>query len=227
MGLLLVMTALPATGCALMKNRRLRNHGVSAPAVILSVDGTNTRVNEEPVLQFELEVEGEDGAPFYAIARQVVPVHQIPDLRPGDSVTVHYDPANPSRAVIVALGHAPDESAAHRLVAESEAIRAHLEQPGVGVRAMGIVISYEDLQVTVNEVGNLIELGVKVLPEGQPPFDAIVVAGILHGREHKYAPGSELQLLYDPTDRTKVHFDPNHGPDCVSHGPGHVHCAEE
>jgi hypothetical protein len=220
----LILTIL--SGCALMKNRKMRSSGIEARAIITSVADTRTRVNDTPVFAFELRVQGEDGHWFEASARQVVALHEIPQVQPGQAVTVRYDPDAPQRAVIVAIGHALGEETARRLLEDAEAIRAHVNQPGVGAPAMGIVISFEDLGVTVNEVGTLVELAIKVVPEGGAAYDARIVLAVLVGREENYAPGRELDVLYDPDEPAMVHLDESRATSCVSRGPSHVQCRD-
>ena len=83
----------------------------------------------------------------------------------------------------------------------------------VGVRAHAEILSAEQTPVSVS-IGNpnLLNntqirwhLQLRVLPEGEPPFDASVHA-LLPQLNHP-RPGTRVTVLYDPTDRRRVELD--------------------
>ncbi len=74
--------------------------GVPAPARIVRLIDTGTSINDDPVVDFVLEI-APDGAPVYqATARALVSRLDVPAVQPGTIVKVKYDPAVPSRVAI-------------------------------------------------------------------------------------------------------------------------------
>ena len=164
LGSLLLASLLMGTSCALATNNRLRRSGVEAPASVTSVESTIVSVDDDPVLMISLMLEDEAGG-SNAVARQVIPAAQVGELRPGRVVTVRHNPARPGKAVIVAFGHAHDEAEAHRILTDIQATQERLNTPGVGRPAEGVVMSIEELGITVNRIAKVFELRVLVVPE--------------------------------------------------------------
>jgi hypothetical protein len=165
LGSLLLLSLLVSTSCALATNNRLRSRGVEARATVTTVETTSIAVDDDPVLMIGLRIEDETGHSSNAVARQVIPTAQIGGILPGRVVTVRHDPAKPGRAVVVGLGHAPNEGEAHRILEEAQAVRERLNGPGMGRPAEGVVMSVEELGITVNQVANVLELRVMVIPQ--------------------------------------------------------------
>jgi len=86
------------TGAA--KRKRLKEQGVAARATITSLQQTGKSINDQPQCRIGVRVEPEGGAPFDAVATQVVLLTQIPQFQPGQAVNVWYDPAQPSEVAI-------------------------------------------------------------------------------------------------------------------------------
>lgn len=188
------------------KRQQLVAKGKQARAVITSLDQTGTYINEQPKCRIGLRVEPKDGAPFDAVATQVVLLTQIPQFQPGGVVTVRYDPANPSDIAIESLGHVGiTQDEAQALIAQSEAVRQRLVS--AGTPASAIVTSFEPTGVNVNGDNPLARVGVKVMPTGGAPFDGTIVGVFAKQGLHKYQPGKTVHVRYDPTDTTQLSFD--------------------
>lgn len=63
---------------------RLRVRGRKARARVLSFEQTNVRINDQPLVQLSLRIEGADLAPFEVQTRTVVPEVHIPLLHAGE-----------------------------------------------------------------------------------------------------------------------------------------------
>jgi hypothetical protein len=74
--------------------------GHSAKAKILDANQTGTYINEQPQVRFVLEVTPASGAPFQSQAIMTVPQIKVPQVQPGNTVDVRYDPEDPSRVAI-------------------------------------------------------------------------------------------------------------------------------
>jgi hypothetical protein len=81
-------------------NRRLLSTGQVAKAKILQANQTGTYINEQPQVRFLLEVTPTGGVPFQSQATMTIPQIKIPQVQPGSTVDVRYDPADPSRVAL-------------------------------------------------------------------------------------------------------------------------------
>jgi hypothetical protein len=61
---------------------------------------TGTTINNDPVVEFVLEVTPLDGAPYEAHAKGLVSHLDIPAVQPGRVFPVKYDPQNPTRVAL-------------------------------------------------------------------------------------------------------------------------------
>lgn len=90
---------------ARFRTEHITEHGQLATARVISLRDTGNRVNGQPVAVIQLEVQPPGGAPFTATAQTVVTAINAMQVQPGKQVSVRFDPANHSQAVIV--GAAP------------------------------------------------------------------------------------------------------------------------
>lgn len=81
-------------------NKRLRTHGVEAPATLLTCSDTGERINESPMVAFSLRVHPPGDAPFEAYAEQVVSPLHLHRLDPGQTLRVKYDPGTREVAIL-------------------------------------------------------------------------------------------------------------------------------
>ena len=83
-----------------MKNRAVLANGQPAEARILEIRDTGTTINNDPVVRFLLEVHPPDGSPFQAETERLISRLEIPQIQPGTTLRVKYDPESHA----VALG---------------------------------------------------------------------------------------------------------------------------
>ncbi len=77
-----------------LTNRAIRAKGLPAGAVILETRDTGTRINDSPIVRFTLEVHTPDGQVFQAETERLIPLLSLPQIQPGTTVPVKYNPAN-------------------------------------------------------------------------------------------------------------------------------------
>ena len=81
------------------QDRKIVENGIPARAKILSVRQTGVMINNQPQVEFQLEVHPPSGMPYQAQAKAVVSLVQIPQVQPGAEVAVKIDPTDPSKVV--------------------------------------------------------------------------------------------------------------------------------
>ena len=74
--------------------------GVPASARIVRLVDTGITINDDPVVEFILEVTPESGEPYTASTRALVSRLDVPAVQPGRVVPVKVDPADPSRVAL-------------------------------------------------------------------------------------------------------------------------------
>ncbi len=103
----LMYKAFGSTFKGMASNRNVMQTGVSAPAVILSVQDTGVTMNENPQARIRLRVMPMGGDAFEAEVTQIVGRFQVAMLVPNASVTVKYDPNDKTKVVIESFGAPP------------------------------------------------------------------------------------------------------------------------
>ena len=83
-----------------LKNKSLIQNGQPAEARILKVMDTGTTINNNPVVRLQLEVHTPGGEVFQAEAERLIPRLQVPQIQPGVTVQVKYDPASHAVALV-------------------------------------------------------------------------------------------------------------------------------
>ncbi len=94
-GLLLVAVMVSAIGFFAardLENALLRRWGQSATATVLAVRDTHERDNGRRVKRIKLAVQPPHGAPFEAVAEDILSSLEIGPVSPGTAVAVKYDP---------------------------------------------------------------------------------------------------------------------------------------
>jgi len=74
--------------------------GAPASARIVRLIDTGTRINDDPVVEFILEISPQDAAPYQASTRGLVSRLDIPAIQPGTVLPVKYDRNDPSRVAL-------------------------------------------------------------------------------------------------------------------------------
>lgn len=190
------------------RNKQLKTHGTAASAIIVGISQTGMRVNDQPQCRMQLQIKQPDGGSFMSSATQIVSIVEIPRFQPGAAVSVRYDPADPSHAVIVGFGsHASvSEQDAQGLIATSQALLVDLNRPGVGTPATAIVTEFDRTNVVVNNQSVLATVSLKVLCEQAPPFDAKITGAFSLAGLDKYQPGKTVHVLFDAQNPSRTTF---------------------
>jgi hypothetical protein len=100
----MVYKAFGSTFKSMASNRNLMQTGVSAPAVILSVQDTGVTMNDNPQARIRLRVMPLSGNAFEAEVTQIVGRFQVAMLVPNASVMVRYDPNDTTKVAIESFG---------------------------------------------------------------------------------------------------------------------------
>ena len=103
----LMYKAFGSTFKGMASNRNVMQTGVSAPAVILSVQDTGVTMNENPQARIRLRVMPMGGDAFEAEVTQIIGRFQVAMLVPNASVMVKFDPNDKTKVAIVSFGAPP------------------------------------------------------------------------------------------------------------------------
>lgn len=83
-----------------ISNQRVIATGQNAQAKILAIADTGTRINDNPVIDFSLQVQPASYPAFLAQARLTVSVIHLPSYQPGKTVNVKYVPGTDRVAIV-------------------------------------------------------------------------------------------------------------------------------
>jgi hypothetical protein len=83
-----------------LSNRRILASGQDAEAKILSIADTGTRINDNPVIDFSLQIQPAGYPAFVAQARQTVSVIYLPSYQPGKILNVKFIPGTDQVAIV-------------------------------------------------------------------------------------------------------------------------------
>lgn len=117
-GCLITIVTLAGTGFLIYKvfgstfksmstNRNVLQTGVSAPAVILSVQDTGVTMNDNPQARIRLRVMPMGGEAFEAEVTQIIGRFQVAMVVPNGSAMVKYDPSDKTKVAIESFGMPP------------------------------------------------------------------------------------------------------------------------
>jgi len=86
------------------QDRSVVQNGIPATAKILSVRQTGVMLNNQPQVEFQLEVHPPSGLPYQAQAKAIVALVSIPQYQPGAEVPVKIHPTDQTKVVLVPRG---------------------------------------------------------------------------------------------------------------------------
>ena len=86
-----------------VNNQQLLQNKLEVEAIVIDVNQLKLSANDEPELQFLLEVYPTDEMPFRAEAKMIVPTGQLDLTQNGDRVLVKYDPADKTQVTVESL----------------------------------------------------------------------------------------------------------------------------
>jgi hypothetical protein len=83
-----------------LRTQQLMSSGRVGRAEITAIRDTGTTVNENPQVEFDLQVSVDGGIPYPAQHRQIVSRFVVGTFQPGATVPVRVDPADPQSLLI-------------------------------------------------------------------------------------------------------------------------------
>ena len=81
-------------------SREIRVNGLPASGTVLKIWETGTRVNDNPVVGFLLEIDAEGMEPYRAETKALISILSIPQIQPGAVLPIRYDPEDPSKIAL-------------------------------------------------------------------------------------------------------------------------------
>ncbi len=193
------------------QTRNLLQTGVAAPAVILSIEDTGWRINDQPQAKVTLQVNPTDRPPFQAVLKQVFSPFDLGSLTPGAPAQVRFDPSDPSKITIESLGGgnmgamAPSAPANQALQSAMLAQDQYYEQlRKTGVEATATILSSTNLNIRNDDVAWVFKLTFDVTMATGEHFQSETQAAIVDASQYKYQPGKRVIIRYDPNNKAQV-----------------------
>lgn len=196
-----------------LEYNRIIKTGKMAQATIISVNETGTRINNQPLVKFEVSVSMEGALPYAATIKSVVSYLNVSQFQPGAIFPVMVDSVNPQKVVFIKSGDIPANqvlaNASPEKLKELEIKLLEMDSLNQSIRSTGvyakaIVTKYTFMGVNVNGNNPLVTMEIQVLPHNEPAFPATVKAVIKQENISKYQPGEDIGVKYDVSDRSKV-----------------------
>jgi hypothetical protein len=192
--------------------------GLDATAVIVNTWDTGMRINDNPRIGMELQVQPPNGAPFQVRIEQTVSIVHMPMYQPGVNLQVKYDPADPRNLAIVGVlgsaqpGGMPGYPGAAPAVTQAQAdqwavqTKALQDSLSNGPTAPARVVQYQPAGFFVNGNNPAVNLQLEVQPPTGPKFVALTQCVVNASAVAKYQPGQMVTVHYNPNDFTKVYM---------------------
>jgi len=204
------------------QRRRLLQEGESAPATILQVWETGTRINEQPQIGLLLDVRPSTRPAFQVKTTMLISFLQASMFQPGMQVEVRFDPNDLSQVTISGVTGAPamgmgggmmmGAGQAGMMGGNAQQLQAMMVQIDAenkallarGESAQASVLRIDPMGFTVNGENPAVSVTVEVRPANRAPFQAVTRGVIASTSMHKYQPGSTIWVKFDPNDTSKV-----------------------
>ena len=106
-----VLAAVLLVGAVLVSSREassIRATGITAQAKILELHDTGTTINENPVVRLVLEVQPKNAPAFRSESEQLISRLLVPQIQPGTTIVVKYDPEDHDVALLFEPSATPD-----------------------------------------------------------------------------------------------------------------------
>ena len=205
-------------------NSKLQKIGLDGKALIKEVRDTGVTINNSPQVKLILEIKNYLGQTYTTTIRTLVSRINPFVYQPGMIIPVKIDPNNEKNVAIDVsggesqsgkTGNRPIPVATTYDIAAVTALQKELEATQrsndaimlTGISARAIIKKYTWLGVNVNGNNPYAELVMEVLPTTIPSFEATIKGVIGEQAVHKYQPGQEVFVKYDPLDLTRVTVD--------------------
>jgi hypothetical protein len=199
----------------LMKNERLIETGVPARARVVTARYTGTVVNDVyKQYDFTLEVFPEEGEPYEAKTRGLVPIEDVHSFDPGRMIPVMVNPADPTDVAIGGnedgeLGNLASTTSKEEQRRQIEEMLERNEKQkeeilGKGTEAQAVILKAFELGINVNGPNPAMQFLLEVKPEGKDAFQAQTMGVIAEASVPKYQTGKTVTVKYDPDDLSRV-----------------------
>jgi hypothetical protein len=190
------------------QTRNLLQTGVSAPAVIVSIQDTGVRINDYPQARVTFQVTPADRPAFQAVVTRTFSPFDLGSLVPGAAAQVRFDPNDISKVAIESFGGGNAGMAAvNNQVLQSSMMAqdqyyALLRQTGVEARAK--ILTATNLNIRNDDVAWVFRLTFDVTTATGEHFQSETQAAIVDASQYKYQPGKEAYIRYDPNNKAQV-----------------------
>ncbi len=98
---LIFVSVFRSIGAAARTRAQLEKIGVAATGTILAIEGTGTRINNQPQMKLRMRIETPGQPPFLVEHREVIPTHQLAQLPLGTQLNVRYNPNDRAMLAII------------------------------------------------------------------------------------------------------------------------------
>lgn len=192
------------------QTRTLLQTGVPAQAVIVSVQDTGVYINEQPQGRVTLQVTPTDRPPFQAVITRVFSPFELSSVGPGATVQVRFDPNDTSKVAIESFGggNAGGMNASvnnQQLQAAMMAQDQYYAQLRItGTEAKAKILTATNLNIRNDNIAWVFRLTFDVTAPTGEHFQSETQAAIGDTAQHKYQPGKEVIVRYDPAKRDQV-----------------------
>ena len=210
--------------------RNLLQTGTPAPAVIVDIQDTGWRVNDQPQAKVTLQVTPPDRPPFQAVITQTFDVFDLGSLAPGAQAQVRFDPNDPSKIVIESLGAAAGGMVAPGMMVPNAMMPGSMGAPNMnpqmvnqqlqqsmlvqdqyfaqlritGTEAHAKVVSAVNMNIRNENTAWVFHLTLDVTTSSGEHFQSQTQAAIADASQYKYQPGQEVIIRYDPANKEQV-----------------------
>ncbi len=83
-----------------MDRQRIMEEGVMADAVVIDLEDTGNRMNDNPEIRMTLDVTGKDGSTYRAVYTDYLSAVTLANYPPGTRVKVKYDAKDPAKVIL-------------------------------------------------------------------------------------------------------------------------------
>lgn len=202
-------------------NRGVLAKGVPATAQVLSMAETGTTVNQQPLVEFGLQVHRDGEEPYEVKVKQVLPRLLLGTVKPGVQVNVKVMPSDPRKVGIdwsaQTGGGDPDDKIAEGMfvgVTVSDTVDTD-QFLTTAVQATADIdqMSETGRTVTSPTKGTTSEVFAFVLTvhrDGVEPYETKLLQGVPPERQGRFGPGATVPIGINPNDKTDVAIDWDH-----------------
>ncbi|MDA3642665.1 hypothetical protein LZ318_38925 [Saccharopolyspora indica] len=188
-----------------VKAKQFRGAAIGIGTVV-SVRPTGLRVNDQPQLEFVMDVDTEDGTTFRGSARQIVLVHEAGAVQAGAKMPVRYLPGSADGKVVLATDASQQElqAAFNRIrVATGEMTPRQLDIAERGVPGRAVVLSAQPTG-EIHRDRAVIRIELRVTRADGTTFDVAQEKALAPEFLPKTQPGMVIDVIYLPHDESEV-----------------------